>query len=131
MTHLSPEQLTNTEWVLEDLAGTGVVDHLQTTLRFESPGRISGKGGCNRYTAAVQLEPASESAGEICLTVSGVASTKMMCVPAAMDQETRYFQAIQTAQRLKLEGAYLLVYSEGTEAPLRFTQLTTAPLKSP
>lgn len=117
----SQPQFANTEWVLEDLNGTGVVDNLQTTLRFEGRDRLSGQGVCNRYTAQAQLVGKR-------LTVGGIASTKKLCPPAVMDQENRYFQVLQSAQRVNLDGAYLLVYSQGVKAPLRFTRLTAANL---
>ncbi|MBI4784448.1 MAG: META domain-containing protein [Oscillatoriophycideae cyanobacterium NC_groundwater_1537_Pr4_S-0.65um_50_18] len=120
------DRLVNTEWLLEDLAGAGVIDNLQTTLRFDETHRISGYGGCNRYRATAQLTAQAEQEIEMGFTVDAVASTRMLCTPAAMNQEARYFQALEKAERIRLEGSFLLVYSEGSEAPLRFTQLTTA-----
>ncbi len=113
-------QLTGTEWLLEDLGGAGVIDNLQTTLRFDEANRISGRGGCNQYRGAAQL---TGEASESPFTVGAVASTRMMCSPAVMNQETRYFQALEKAQQIKLEGPYLLIYGEDGTAPLRFTQL--------
>ncbi|MBW4582697.1 MAG: META domain-containing protein [Tildeniella nuda ZEHNDER 1965/U140] len=114
----TPSDLLNTEWLLEDLGGSGVIDNLQTTLSFDSGDRLSGQGGCNRYNAPVKLVGNR-------LTVSAIASTKKLCPPAVMNQENRYFQALQNAQRFRLEGSYLLIDSQGLEAPLRFTRLTT------
>ena len=51
LTTLSVQQLTNTEWLLEDLSGRGVLAGVQTTLRFNELNRISEQGGCNRYNA--------------------------------------------------------------------------------
>ena len=118
------DRLINTEWLLEDLAGAGVIDNLQTTLRFDETSRISGYGGCNRYRATAQLVADAGQEIEMGFTVGAVASTRMMCPPAAMNQEARYFQALEKSQRIRLEGSFLLVYSEGSDAPLRFTQLS-------
>jgi heat shock protein HslJ len=126
MTNSSSHQLTDTEWLLEDLSGTGVVDNIQTTLRFDGTDRISGRGGCNRYRAGVQHEATGAASTSMRFTVSAIASTRMMCTPAVMDQETRYFHALQNARRISLEGPYLMVYSEGVNAPLRFTRFTTS-----
>jgi heat shock protein HslJ len=111
------DRLVNTEWLLEDLGGTGVVDRIQTTLRFDATHRISGQGGCNRYTGTVEFNEAQ-------VKIGAIASTRKLCVPAVMDQETRYFQAMQNAERVELDGAYLLIHTRQTTAPLRFTQLT-------
>jgi heat shock protein HslJ len=48
----------------------------------------------------------------------------MACVPAAMDQEARYLKALEGAERMALDGPYLLVYSKGLDKPLRFTRKT-------
>jgi heat shock protein HslJ len=115
---LAPSQLVRSEWRLKDLGDSGVINNLQTTLRFDSRDRISGQGGCNRYTAPVKL-----AVGR--LTVSAIASTKKLCSPAVMNQENRYFQALQNAERVSSEGPYLLVYSQNLNVSLRFTHLTT------
>lgn len=114
MTQPSQPQFANAEWLLEDLNGTGVMDNLQTTLQFDGRDRLSGQGGCNRYMAQAQLSGNR-------FTVGAIASTKKFCPPAVMDQENRYFQALQNAERVSLNGPYLLVYSRGIKAPLRFT----------
>ncbi|MBW4469809.1 MAG: META domain-containing protein [Stenomitos rutilans HA7619-LM2] len=118
---IKPSQppFADAEWLLEDLNGTGVVDNLQTTLQFDGRDRLSGQGGCNRYMAQAHLMGRR-------FTVGAIASTKRLCPPAVMDQENRYFQALQNAERVTLEGPYLLVYSQGTKTPLRFTRLTAA-----
>lgn len=109
--------LVGTEWLLEDLNGTGVMDYAQTTLNFESSDRIVGSGGCNRYFGGLTVEDDRISFGAI-------GSTRMACPPAVMDQEARFFQALSTANQIELDGPYLLVYSEGIDQPLRFTQIT-------
>jgi heat shock protein HslJ len=110
-------QLANTEWLLEDLNGTGVMDYLQTTLRFDATSRIGGQGGCNRYFATARIE------GDL-LSVSAIGATKRLCPPAVMDQETRYFTALKQAQRISLDGPYLLIYSQASNQPLKFTRLS-------
>ncbi|XGV98487.1 MAG: META domain-containing protein [Leptolyngbya sp. BL-A-14] len=116
MTQPSQPQFADAEWVLEDLNGTGVIDNLQTTFQFNGRDRLSGQGGCNRYMAQAQLMGSR-------FTVGAIASTKKLCPPAVMNQENRYFQALQNAERASLDGPYLLIYSKGIKAPLRFTRL--------
>ncbi|WP_206753947.1 META domain-containing protein [Microcoleus sp. FACHB-1515] len=119
------DQLADTEWLLEDLAGAGVIDNVQTTLRFDGTTGISGRGACNRYRAGIRSE------GGESLTVSAVAATRMACAPAVMNQETRYFEALQTAQRVTLDGENLLIFAEGNDAPLRFTRLNVTSTPAP
>lgn len=121
------DQLQQTDWLLEDLNGTGVVDGIQTTLQIAEDNRIGGSGGCNRYFSSIQFNPDGATALSQTVTMDVVGSTQMACLPAVMDQEGRYFQSLQTAQRMELDGPYLYIYSEGQEQPMRFTQITATP----
>jgi heat shock protein HslJ len=109
--------LAGTEWILEDLGGTGVLDRVQATLSFPkdyvSTEKISGNGSCNRFMGSAKVV-----AGVI--EVGPLATTQMACVPAVMDQETRYLKALQAAERVALDGPHLFLYSKGMEKPLRF-----------
>jgi putative lipoprotein len=111
-----PDRRIGTEWLLEDLNGTGVVDGVQTTLKFDAADRISGSAGCNRYFATVQIEGADFKVGPI-------GSTKMMCPPAVSDQETAFFKSLENAQRFRFEDSFLLIDSLGQNKPLKFTRL--------
>ena len=110
-------RLAGTEWVLEDLGGTGVLDRAQATLTFPkdyvASEKISGSGSCNRLMGGAKV-----AAGLI--TVGPLATTQMACAAAVMDQETRYLKALQAAERLVFDGPYLLLYAKGMEKPLRF-----------
>jgi heat shock protein HslJ len=111
-----PDQprLTATTWRAETIMGRPVIDSSASTISFEADGRVHGRGGCNRYfgTAAVDGERISFGA---------LGSTKMACAPALMDQEARFFQALETAERWSLdEHGLLLIHSAGTDQPSRF-----------
>jgi heat shock protein HslJ len=58
-----------------------------TTLVFDSQ-RVSGSGGCNRYSGRV----AEHAPGQI--AVSELASTKMACAEAETEIETRFLAAL-------------------------------------
>ena len=108
--------LKGTRWLLEDLAGRGVLDRLQSTLVFGEPGRVSGQGGCNLFNGAMTLE------GDR-LALGPLATTRRACEPAAMDQEARYLAALAGARRLAREGPWLLIHGAVGDPPLRFTQM--------
>lgn len=115
------KQLADTEWVLKDLGGAGVIDNLQKpTLRFTGTDRIEGQGGCNSYSAQSQID------GDR-LTMSALIATRRACVdPRAQEQENRYFRGLEGAQQVSVEGPALLIYSKGFEKPLRFSRLTSS-----
>jgi putative lipoprotein len=107
-----PARLWGTAWVLEDLAGAGVMDYVRATLEFPEPGKVAGNGSCNRFFGSATVT------GDR-LTVSPLGATRMACPEAVMNQESRYFQALQGATRFTLDGPWLLVHSAGLEKPLR------------
>lgn len=108
--------LSGSQWLLEDLAGSGVIDNVQATLAFPETGKVSGKGSCNRF-----FGPAEIGADRIKLGPLG--ATRMACPEAVMNQETKYLNALQAAERFEWKDPYLLLYSKGFEKPLRFTRL--------
>jgi len=95
-------------WVVEDIAGAGVVDASRATLDFRPDGRLAGRASCNRYTASYALT------GEG-LTLSPGASTRMACAAALMEQEQRFLAALEEVARFDVDatGALLLLAADG------------------
>jgi heat shock protein HslJ len=107
--------LAGSEWLLEDLAGSGVIDNVQATLAFPEAGKVSGKGSCNRFFGAAEI------AGDA-IKLGPLGTTRMACPEAVMNQETKYLNALQAAERFEWKDPYLLLHSKGIEKPLRFTR---------
>ena len=105
-----------TEWVLEDLGGQGVEDRVQSTIIFKTHDRIVGWGGCNRYFSGYRFHGQN-------LDIGPIGSTRRVCPAVVMDQETRFFSALDKAYRISMEGSSLLIHSEGLEKPLKFSRL--------
>ena len=110
------EEFNSTEWVLEEIGGSEVIDRVQSTIRFQGNDRIVGWGGCNRYFATVR-------SGFNFFKVSPIGSTRRICPPVVMDQEARFFVALQKARSIRMEGDNLVIDSEATEKPLKFGRL--------
>jgi heat shock protein HslJ len=107
-------EFASTAWRAETIMGRPVMDYAASTITFEADGRVQGRGGCNRYFGSSTIE------GER-LSLGPLGATKMTCAPALMDQETRFFEALQTAERWTFdEHGLLLVYSSGADQPSRF-----------
>ena len=107
--------LSGSEWLLEDIVGSGAMDNIQATLNFPESGRVAGNASCNRFSG-----PAEISGDRIKL--GPLVSTRMACPEAVMNQETKYLNALQAAERFEWKDPYLLVYCKGFEKPLRFTR---------
>ncbi|WP_372986104.1 META domain-containing protein [Marinobacter sp.] len=87
--------LRGAEWVVEDIAGTGIIDSSRVSIRFLSDNRVAGRGSCNRYTGSYRLT--GEGVG-----FGAIASTRMACAPALMDQETRFLGILGEVSRMRI-----------------------------
>ena len=95
------QSLSGTSWWVEDIAGKGVVDMSHTTIEFTDDGRVVGSTGCNRYFGGVDISGSG-------MTVGRLASTRKMCPPALMDQETEFFKAMATVSHWEIAESGLL-----------------------
>lgn len=102
--HVNPSRITGklsfadiagTEWVLHRLEmNEPLAEHPDITLVLEGD-RISGKSGCNRYSAAVKEGEALP--GD--LHISEIGSTRMACPEEVMLLEKRYLEALGKVTR--------------------------------
>jgi len=107
--------LTGSEWLLEDLGGSGVLDRIEATLTFPSADKVSGNGSCNRFFGPAQIDGEKIELGPL-------GSTRMSCPEAVMNQETEYLNALQASEHWEWKSPYLLLYTKGLTKPLRFTR---------
>jgi heat shock protein HslJ len=105
--------LWGTSWRLVDLAGSGVLDRANATLAFPEAGKARGNASCNRFRAAVTIQ------GET-ITFGPLATTRKACSEAVMNQESRYLAALREANRFRVDGPFLYIYTTGRQQPLRF-----------
>jgi heat shock protein HslJ len=107
--------LAGTTWLAEDIDGRGVIDDLQSTLGFETNEQVFGMAGCNRFFGSVTVDGGSISFGPL-------ASTRMACPPAIMDQEDRFLKALANARRFERKEDLLLFFGDGPAPLLRFSR---------
>lgn len=95
------------EWLLEDISGGGVIDRLQLTLQVAEDGSVSGHGGCNRFAGQAEI-------GDDSLSFGPLAATRMACGEAQMNQEQKYFDALDKVASFSIDQATRkLVLSDG------------------
>lgn len=101
--------LTGSEWVVEDIAGGGIIDSSRVTIDFGPDDRIAGTAGCNRYFAAYTLTGEGLSFGD-------AGSSMMACTEPLMAQERRFLEALESVARFDIDdtGALLLQAVDGT-----------------
>jgi putative lipoprotein len=105
-------------WLAEDINGGGVIDRLQTILEIAEDGTVSGTGGCNRMNGKATIDGDKIKFGPI-------ASTEMACAPAVMDQESKFFAALQKVRTWKIDPTRqkLALLDEDDRAVIVLTRL--------
>ena len=121
--------LDNTDWQLVSIGQVGspaaVVAGSHVTLSFQPNGQVSGNGGCNSYGGNYQLQGSSVS-------FSQVVHTMMACSDQVLnDQESQYFNALQSAGQFQLAGnQFSIQYNNGQDV-LNFVRATGTPVVQP
>ena len=110
-----PADLAGTSWRVEDMGGERVPADAEGTLEFPQANRVSGRAFCNRFSGQAEIAGLSIRFGPL-------AVTKMACGQSANERESRFLQALQKAERYSLDGQDLLIYSAGSDRPLRLVR---------
>jgi putative lipoprotein len=96
-------KLAGVTWTLVSLGGQPLPADLRPPTAVFDGVRVSGLGGCNRYTGQIhETAPGT-------ITVSPLAATKMACPPPAMDIESRYFATLAQVTQYRLAGSRLVL----------------------
>lgn len=108
------QPLLGAEWVVEDIAGRGMIDDSHASLQFLPDGRLAGNGTCNRFFGRYGADGAR-------LTLQPAGATRMACPPALMDQEARFLGALSRMDgyRIGRTGALVLTAPDGTTMTAR------------
>lgn len=91
---------------------------LELTVEF-SADRLAGSGGCNRFMGGYETDGDQ-------LKITPLASTRMACEETVMNQEFRFLQALEGAQRYEVsdQGLQIFFETEQSSGVLRFTSQT-------
>lgn len=112
----SPSALFGTTWLAEDINGGGVIDDAQSTFSVAADGKVTGNGGCNRFFAQAEVKGDS-------IRIGKAGATMMACPPALMDQEQKFFAALEKAATYRIDGdgKLFLVDAKGVDI-VRFSK---------
>jgi heat shock protein HslJ len=90
----NPNILRAQVWIL--------TDNPRISLKFGDNQMVSGSGGCNRFTGRYRLTGTQ-------LQIGPLASTKMACAEEIMEQESKFCQALDTAQQARWDSQSLVI----------------------
>ncbi len=102
------QPLLGQEWVIESIAGAGVIDNSHAALHFLPEGRLAGSATCNRILGSYE-----STGGKLRIQPAG--TTMMMCPPALMNQERKLLDLLPalTSYRIDKTGALVLSTADG------------------
>jgi putative lipoprotein len=108
---LAGPALVGPVWVAEDIDRRGVIDNLQSHVRFWPDGRVEGSGGCNVFSGGYRLNGDQLEIGSDGFEV---AITLRACPAAVMDQEARFMDALTRVRAWRVErGLLFLLDADG------------------
>ncbi|MEL7128693.1 MAG: META domain-containing protein [Pseudomonadota bacterium] len=104
--------MVGAEWVIEDIAGRGVVDNSPASLIFLRGGRLAGNASCNKLIGQYSLDGMS-------LTVTPAGVTMMACPDALMTQERKLLEALGAVERYTIDKSGALLLTSASEEKIR------------
>jgi heat shock protein HslJ len=113
---LSLAALAGAPWTLVSLGGQPLPPGARPPTAVFDGTRLSGFGGCNRYTGQVG-EPTPDT-----ITIGPLAATKMACPSPEMEVEGLYLAALGRVTQYALAGGRLVL--SGESAKLTFERAT-------
>lgn len=101
-------RLVGREWLIEDIAGKGVIDNSPASLLFMPDGRLAGNATCNRLIASYTRD------GDA-FAIDNAGAAMMACPEALMDQERSLLDLLSRVERYSIDdtGALVLTTSNG------------------
>lgn len=113
--NLPPDPVGGT-WLVEDIAGHGVIDRSRSTISFSDEGRVYGSSGCNQFSGAAEIRGRTLDFGPL-------STTRRACAEALMDQEHRVLAALDAVERYRVQGTSLVLADASGSVVLRLSRL--------
>ncbi len=101
-------------WIVEDIAGRGIIDYSRIELVLEHDGQLSGSTGCNLLLGRYRVDGSAK-------TINVATTTRKVCPEALMYQERVFLGAIESINSYRFDPTGALVLQDGNQ-PLVFAQ---------
>jgi heat shock protein HslJ len=102
--------ISGVDWKVTDIGGTPAQGDV--SLSFNTGDQLAGSSGCNRLTSTYNLT------GED-MRIGRIATTRMACAPALMQQESRLTKALENVTQFELNNAGELVLRSAGNQDIR------------
>lgn len=89
-------------WIAEDIGGAASAEGVTSYVKMTDTGTAQGQGGCNSFTGHYTVDGAT-------LAIGPLASTRRACPPAQMDQEGKFFAALEASKGFRIEDDKLVL----------------------
>lgn len=113
----NPEPLVGTQWLAQTIEGRQASLMPASSVKFDPGQRITGNAGCNTFSGTIGYSGDQ-------LAVGPLATTRKMCPPEAMAQESAFLQALQSAQRFSMSEWLLTLFGPSGNQVMTLTRMT-------
>jgi heat shock protein HslJ len=90
----------NGNWIIEYIGDRPVMDSSPASITFDTDRQLSGNASCNRFSGRYAGTASA-------LSVGPLATTRMMCPEALMEQEQRFLSALTEIASARIDNGLL------------------------
>ena len=95
-------------WIVEDIAGRGIIDYSRVELVLKQDGQVSGSTGCNLLLGRYRVDGSA-------MTINVATTTRKVCPEALMYQERVFQGAIESIDSYRFDPTGALVLQNGDQ----------------
>ncbi len=100
-----PREIVGTTWKADTIGELVALDTVQSSISFTKSDQLSGKAGCNTFLGPYRLNGRQ-------VTFGPFAMTRMMCEPAAGEQEDAFLMALAMTKTMEVDGDIMWLRGE-------------------
>jgi len=104
-TIVKPIETLQGSWSIKSIQDKAVLHKSAASLSFNPENKLSGSASCNNISSKYKSKDSS-------LTIGAIASTRKMCLPALMEQESHLLRALGKVKRFQLHNGQLSMYDQ-------------------
>ena len=101
-------------WIVDKIAGCGMIDYSRLELVLEQDGQLSGSTGCNLLIGRFRVDGWA-------ITIDVAPMTRKVCPEALMRQEQVFLGAIESINSYRFDPTGAIVLQDGNQ-PLVFAR---------